>query len=300
MFCVLLSQQSSFLQDSLEVLKNIPDLTWTPEIPKFLLNKSQEHIDKYFTPKLQSKQMPLQVHRNIPSNITEVDEEFDWTVENPKCVNYIESMEHCVATELFASINMLSDLRCIYNYDEERVQYSHQYHLNCFSQGIGCERNNKYSFSFEHLEAPYGTVPASCVSYTSGLTGYVGKCPSKCDDGSTLPKRTTIDRGEVVTWGDGITWDEAGENFVKRAVKKGPIQLCFTAYTDVMFFNAGVYQHQYGDYLGDFRGEVMGWGTDNGIKFWKLKMSFGEEWGEKGYLRIAQSDIMAKFWEFIM
>ncbi|CAL6003039.1 Hypothetical_protein [Hexamita inflata] len=47
--------------------------------------------------------------RSIPSNITEVDEEFDWTVENPKCVNYIESMEHCVATELFASINMLSD-----------------------------------------------------------------------------------------------------------------------------------------------------------------------------------------------
>ncbi|CAL6003037.1 Cathepsin_B [Hexamita inflata] len=67
-----------------------------------------------------------------------------------------------------------------------------------------------------------------------------------------------------------------------------------------MFFNAGVYQHQYGDYLEDFRGEVMGWGTENGIKFWKLKMSFGEEWGENGYLRIAQSDIMAKFWEFIM
>ncbi|CAL5979117.1 Papain-like_cysteine peptidase superfamily [Hexamita inflata] len=86
--------------------------------------------------------------------------------------------QHCVATELFASINMLSYLRCIYAYDEERVQYSHQYHPNCFIQGIGCERNNKNSLSFEHLEALYGTVP-------------------------------------VKFCGDGITWDEAGKNFVK-------------------------------------------------------------------------------------
>ncbi|CAL6003011.1 Cathepsin_B [Hexamita inflata] len=296
MFCVILSQQSSFLQDSLEVLKNIPDLTWTPEIPKFLLNKSQQHIDKYFTPKLQSMQMPPQVHRSIPSNITEVDEEFDWTVKNPKCVNYIESMEHCVATELFASINMLSDLLCLYKYDDERVRYSHQYYLNCYSQGTGCDN---IEFGFAYFEWPYGTVPASCVAYTSGLTGKIGKCPSKCDDGSDLPKFATIQNGEVVTWGKN-EWDEEGENFVKRALQYGPIQFSFKAYTDVMFYNAGVYSHQFGDYLGDFRAEVMGWGTDNGIKFWKLKMSFGEEWGENGYLRIAQSDIMAKFWEFIM
>ncbi|CAL6075128.1 Cathepsin_B [Hexamita inflata] len=132
-------------------------------------------------------------------------------------------MEHCVATELFATINMLSDIMCLRKYDDERVRYSHQYYLSCYGQGTGCENTE---FGFSYLEAPYGTVPASCVAYTSGLTGEIGKCPCKCDDGSDLPKRTTIIHGEVVTWGNN-EWDEGGENFVKESgqVKSNPVQL---------------------------------------------------------------------------
>ncbi|CAL5976892.1 Cathepsin_B [Hexamita inflata] len=300
MFCLLLSKQTTSLQAHLEVLKNIPDLTWTPEIPKFLQNKSQAQVNMYFTPKQQSRQVPkfTPLNTNVSTPETHQDSVgFDWTVQRPECLNYVEPMEHCVQTELFASINMFSDIRCIKNLDKQRVQYSYQYQLSCYNDGNGCNQqlNDDVDFA-RHLEKPFGAVPASCVSYTSGKTGKVAKCPTKCNDGSNLPSRITMDDLDGMAWAD---WDNC-EEMVQSMVREGPVQMGFNAYSDLVFYSGGVYTHSFGESLGEFRGEVVGWGTDNGVKFWKMKMSFGEDWGERGFLRIAQTELITRLWYFIM
>ncbi|CAL5987247.1 Cathepsin_B [Hexamita inflata] len=149
------------------------------------------------------------------------------------------------------------------------------------------------------LEEPFGAVPESCVSYTSGKTGKVPKCPTKCDDGSNLPSRVTMDDAPSITWAQRADWDTI-EEMVQSMVREGPVQMGFNAYSDLMFYSGGVYSHSFGESLGEFRGEVVGWGTANGVKFWKMKMSYGQEWGERGFLRIAQAELITRLWYFTM
>lgn len=114
-----------------------------------------------------------------------------------------------------------------------------------------------------------------------------------------MPTRTTIHSYAAVSWDDG-EWTALQENLVQAATMDGPIQVSFLAYDDLQFYSTGVYMHRFGNLIGEFSGEVMGWGAENGVKFWKLKMPFGSEWGENGYLRIAQAELENKYWSFTM
>ncbi|CAL6062859.1 Cathepsin_B [Hexamita inflata] len=54
----------------------------------------------------------------------------------------------------------------------------------------------------------------------------------------------------------------------------------------LQFYGGGIYQHEYGQMTGYKGVEIVGFGEDDGNKYWKVKLDKGTEWGEEGYLRI--------------
>lgn len=57
-------------------------------------------------------------------------------------------------------------------------------------------------------------------------------------------------------------------------------------YEDFLSYYSGIYQHIHGSYLGSHYVRIIGWGIDNGIKYWLVANSWGESWGDKGFFKI--------------
>ena len=76
------------------------------------------------------------------------------------------------------------------------------------------------------------------------------------------------------------------ENMMKEILENGPITATFITYEDFHEYRSGIYQHLEGDIRGAHVVKLIGWGEENGIKFWICANSYNPRWGESGYFRI--------------
>ena len=68
-------------------------------------------------------------------------------------------------------------------------------------------------------------------------------------------------------------------------MKNGPVTGGFMVYTDFLYYKTGVYQHELGKFEGLHAIRIIGWGVENGVKYWLCANSWNEEWGDKGYFK---------------
>ena len=68
----------------------------------------------------------------------------------------------------------------------------------------------------------------------------------------------------------------------------GPVETAFTVYSDFENYAGGIYHHVSGGMAGGHAVKFVGWGVDNGQKYWKVANSWNPYWGEKGYFRIVR------------
>ena len=60
------------------------------------------------------------------------------------------------------------------------------------------------------------------------------------------------------------------------------------AYADFEDYVSGVYQPNTTEVIGGHAVRIVGWGTDGGVKYWKVANSWNPFWGEDGYFRIVR------------
>lgn len=68
----------------------------------------------------------------------------------------------------------------------------------------------------------------------------------------------------------------------------GPVTACLVVYDDLFHYTGGVYRHTTEETSGGHCVALIGWDDDAGC--WIAKNSWGPEWGENGFLRIAYGE----------
>merc|ERR1719454_927315 len=128
---------------------------------------------------------------------------------------------------------------------------------------------------FKYLEAK-GDALESKYSYT----GKTGSCSASKSSDPALAK------GSVTSFND-VTSDS--ETQLLAAVSKGPVSVAIEAdQSGFQFYKSGVFSGTCGTNL-DHGVLVVGYGTDSGKDYWKVKNSWGTTWGDAGYIRLVRS-----------
>jgi len=76
------------------------------------------------------------------------------------------------------------------------------------------------------------------------------------------------------------------DNIIAELSTRGPCEASFAVYEDFVVYTSGVYHHVSGGLLGYHAVKLLGYGVDNGSKYWLLTNSWNENWGEKGFFRM--------------
>ncbi|CAJ0591073.1 unnamed protein product [Cylicocyclus nassatus] len=88
-------------------------------------------------------------------------------------------------------------------------------------------------------------------------------------------------------FGDSAEFVNASELAIQKEIfEKGPVQAGFIVYDDFQYYQKGVYVYTWGAEAGGHAVKIIGWGVENGVKYWLISNSWNSDWGEKGLFKI--------------
>merc|ERR1719375_2622967 len=80
------------------------------------------------------------------------------------------------------------------------------------------------------------------------------------------------------------------EQALMEALSKGPVSIAIEAdHQAFQFYSGGVLKKACGTQL-DHGVLLVGYGEANGVKFWKVKNSWGASWGQEGYIELEREN----------
>lgn len=213
--------------------------------------------------------------------IPTLPKEFDARQRWGPCVHPIRSQLKCGSCWSFAGTEALSDRFCIAGKD---LILSPQYLVSCDGSDDGCG-GGRLSSAWQYMNK-HGIATDSCVEYTSG-NGTAPKCMRKCEDGEKITLYRTKSAYSVVNFFDFGT--QATQKIQAEIFKNGPIEAGYNVFQDFLQYKGGVYSHREGNMVGGHAVKMIGWGEDPvGGPYWLIANSWGPEWGENGFFRIAR------------
>ena len=295
-------------------LKNIADLVnsqnlgWQAEVsPRFKgMSKAEiKHMMGAFMTDNSNLPHVSQVHK---FNFNEVPATFSSQTKWPQCqsIKDIRDQANCGSCWAFGAVEAMSDRLCINGDNEQadalQIRISSEDLMTCCeSCGNGCNGGypsaawdyfantgivTGWNYGGKNFCSPYEIHP--CTKEYPKCTGDAPTpaCKQSCIPGYTKSYNNDKHFGST-------TYSVTGESFMKAEISKnGPIETAFSVYEDFMTYKSGVYWHRHGYYLGGHAVKIVGYGVQDGVKYWRVANSWNRSWGLDGFflMRRGQDD----------
>jgi cathepsin B len=241
----------------------------------------------------------------IPAMNSALPASFDSAENWPQCsvIANVRDQSSCGSCWAFGSTCSFESRACISTGKD--IKYSPEDTAFCSNAGNGCQGGNSAWNYFESTGVvtggdytdigsestcyPYSLAP--CAHHVPATAKYPA-CPSG-EYNSPRCKRSCTESGYGKSYrADKVKASNAysvrGETQIMTELStNGPMYVAFSVYSDFPTYKSGVYHKTSGSsYLGGHAVTLVGYGVENGEKYWKVKNSWNEDWGNNGHFLI--------------
>ena len=260
--------------ERIEFLNSIEGSTWTAGVNERFEGQSFDDVRGLFGTALSHISEHMDNLRSEPYNVTDIPDSFDATVEWKGLVHPIRDQQQCGSCWAFSASEVLSDRFAIQSGKASPV-LSPEDMVSCDTTDEGCS-GGMLNNAWAYLKGT-GIVTDACFPYTAG-SGTAPACATTCADKSSWTKYKASSAYAI----------SSVEDMQKDIMTHGPIQVAFMVYKSFMSYKSGVYSKHWYELIpeGGHAVKIVGWGTEDGVDYWKVANSWNTSWGEDGFFKI--------------
>ena len=201
--------------------------------------------------------------------VNDPPEAYDW--RDKQAVSAIKDQKSCGSCWAFSSTGNLEGL--YYLKYKNMITFSEQQLVDCDTKDSGCN-GGLMEYTFAWIQENGGLMSDADYKYK----GYKGRCQQ--DESKYKVKVTGYD---LLT-----TTDE--DEILNYVYTVGPMAVALNA-DNLSWYTGGIIDEDEDECDPDGLNHavlMIGWGEEDGLKYWIIKNSWGKSWGEDGYFRIAR------------
>jgi len=220
---------------------------------------------------------------------------FDWSTATADAPDgFLEPMRDqltCGSCYAFAGTSMLAArarIKSPHAYNAHNLMLSPQAVVSCTGYAQGC--NGGFSYLVAKYSMDYGLPTDPCFPYEAGIVmGAQPACQKQCTD----PAQHVWASAVRYVGGSFGNCSEAA--MMHELVANGPLAVGITVPRSFEEYRSGIYIEKKNgtEAIGYTPFEptghavlVVGYGVERGVKYWRVKNSWGRHFGETGYFRV--------------